>query len=297
LIVEKIMGLTASQLAAALDAISEDIENAANHFQQYVHTDDEWVLGNCRWGIELAYSKLMVLCEVLQLPMLHAEIVNTLKSASGALCDSKDDPDGEPHLKWAGPARRFHQTLQAIFLTESSQTVTKDLEAIVRDSLYTIVDTRIYGSTPQNETDVHARIEGIIRCVFPDTLHKPALHKPIKNFEPDSGIPSISTIIEYKFLSDRSQIGPVADQILADTRGYTSDMWKAFLYVIYETERFRPETEWRQLLRECGSADNVSAVVLSGATVLTQRRKRRRVSGWKMKNSTQADPPGEALKK
>jgi hypothetical protein len=291
------MPLTKVQLAAALDTISEDIEKASNHFQHYVHTDDEWALGNCRWGIELAYSKLLILCEVLQLPMLHAEIIDTLKSARVDLTEGDDDPDGESHLKWAGPARRFHQSLQAIFLTESSQTVTKDLEAIIRDSLYTIADPRIYGSTPQNETDVHARIEGIIRCVFPDTLHKPALSKPIKNFEPDSGIPSISTIIEYKFLSGRNQIGPVADQILADTRGYTSDMWKAFLYVIYETERFRPEAEWRQLLRDCGSADNVSAIVLSGATVLTQSRKRRRAAAREIKNGMQMGPSGERRKK
>ena len=66
------MPLTKVQLAAALDTISEDIEKASNHFQHYVHTDDEWALGNCRWGIELAYSKLLILCEVLQLPMLHA---------------------------------------------------------------------------------------------------------------------------------------------------------------------------------------------------------------------------------
>jgi hypothetical protein len=122
----------------------------------------------------------------------------------------------------------------------------------------------------------------------PDTLHKPALTKPIKNFEPDTGIPSIKTIVEYKFLSDRSQVGPVADQILADTRGYTSDKWKAFLYVIYETERFKREAEWRQLLRACGNAESVSAIVLSGASVNSECPKRPKTAVRRISKAAQA---------
>jgi hypothetical protein len=267
--------LSTQQLAVALDAISEDIEKADNSYDEHIHIGDEWTLGSAEWRLELAYSKLLVLCEALQLPMLRAEIAETIKTAKADLTASVRDPDGEFHLKWGGPARRFHQTLQSIFLTETSQTVTKDLEAIIRDSLYVIVDPEIYGTAPQNEADVHRRIQGIVRCVFPDLLNKPPLSKPIKNFEPDTGIPSIKTVIEYKFLSDRSQVGPVADEILADTRGYTSDKWNSFLYVIYETERFRPEVQWRQLLRECGNAENVSAIVLSGAGVARTSNRRK----------------------
>jgi hypothetical protein len=266
------MELTTQQLAAALDAISEDIEKAASAYQESVYREDPWSFGTATWTIELAYTKLSALCELLQLPKLHAEIAATLKAAKPNFGEEDTDPDGESHLKWAAPARRYHRTLQSIFLTESSQTVTKDLEAIVRGSLYVITDATVYGKAPQNENDVHVRIQSILRCVFPDLLTKPALSKPIKNFIPDTGIPSIRTVIEYKFVNDRSDVAPVADQILADTRGYTSDRWKYFLYVIYETKRFKPEAEWRQLLRECGNAENVSAVVLSGNSI--KRRKK-----------------------
>ena len=268
--------LTTAQLAAALDAISEDIEKADSAFEGHLYTDDSWSLGSSEWRIHLAFSKLLVLCEVLHLPKLYDDIAQTLKLAEADWSASVKDPEGDLHLKWGGPARRYHQTLQSIFLTESSQTVTKDLEAIVRDSLYVITDKRIYGSAPKSEDDVHLRLEGILRCVFPDLLRKPSLSKPIKNFVPDTGIPSIKTIIEYKFVSDRTQVSAIADEILADTRGYTAEKWKAFLYVIYETERFRPEAEWRQLLRECGNAENVSAIVLSGASVRRGRYGRRK---------------------
>lgn len=270
------MNLSTPQLAAALDAISENIAKARNAFDEYVYMNHEWELSSSEWHLELAYAKLLVLSEVLQLPRLHAEIADTLKMAKGDLSAGDRDPAGELNLKWSGPASRYHLTLQSIFLTESSQTVTKDLETIIRGSLYVITNPKIYGFPPQNEADVHNRVQGILQCIFPDLLNKPPLAKPIKNFEPDTGIPSINTIIEYKFVGDRNQVGPTADQILADTRGYSSDKWKSFLYVIYETERFKAETEWRQLLRECGNAENVTAIVLSGDSIKKQKRNKKK---------------------
>jgi len=66
----------------------------------------------------------------------------------------------------------------------------------------------------------------------------------------------------------------VADQVLADTRGYTSREWNSFIYVIYETERFRSESQWRQFLRECAVESNATIVVMSGHPVDRAARKR-----------------------
>ena len=56
----------------------------------------------------------------------------------------------------------------------------------------------------------------------------------------------------------------MADEILADTRGYVSADWDTFVYVIYETHRFRTETEWNEFLKACGTAVNTRAIVLCG---------------------------------
>ena len=104
----------------------------------------------------------------------------------------------------------------------------------------------------------------MLRCVFPDLKHKPTLSKPIKNFEPDTGLASIGTLIEYKFISRPEQVGSIADQILADTRGYVHPEWRSFVYVIYETQRIKPEAEWSLLLTSSGVTENTSVIVLSG---------------------------------
>jgi hypothetical protein len=121
---------------------------------------------------------------------------------------------------------------------------------------------------PEKEAHVHDRIEAILKCHFADLKRKPSLSKPIKNFEPDTGIPSSKTLIEYKFVSTKPEAKVVVDQILADTSGYRSPHWKNLLFVIYETHRVMPEEEWASLLKECELGSNYDIIVLSGDTKL-----------------------------
>jgi hypothetical protein len=110
------------------------------------------------------------------------------------------------------------------------RTVTRDLIDILRATQYAITDKTCFGHVPQNEADVHRRIEAVLRCVFPrDVIHKPAISKPIKNFEPDTGLPTTRTLIEYKFIGTDKEAKRVADEILADTRAYTSKDWDQFV--------------------------------------------------------------------
>jgi len=274
------MKISIQQLAAALDTVSEHISKADSAFEDYANTGDEWAQGSADWYAKQAYATLIALCEAWEMPALRRDIEEALKEAANqGFLTTDRTPDGDPYMKALGPARRYHSVLQAVFGTEPSRTVTKDLEAILRETTYAITDTVVFGRAPMSEEDVHRRIEVVLRCIFPDLLHKPRLTKAIKNFEPDSGIPSIATLIEYKFISDRARVNTVADEVLADTRGYTHKDWKAFIYVIYETERFRPESQWRQLLRECDAAVNTTVIVLTGNAI--RRRRASRVTAAK----------------
>ncbi|MDZ7722878.1 MAG: hypothetical protein U5R06_08730 [candidate division KSB1 bacterium] len=149
-------------------------------------------------------------------------------------------------------------------MIDSTTIVNKDILEIIRNIHYVITDTKVFHGKPRYESDVHQRIESILKCVFPDLKHKPTLTKQIKNFEPDTGIQSINTLIEYKYLSRSENVSRIADEVLADTRGYTSPEWKRFIYVIYETSRIRPESEWNLFLRQSKIPKNTCIVVLSG---------------------------------
>lgn len=269
------MALHPQQVAAALDIIAGRIGSAESAFDHSFHgaIDAEMAAD---WNLQIAYTQLLTLVEAQELPQLRADIARDLEAARAeGLLTSACDLNGEPCLKWADPPRRYVSGLRATYVHEPSRTVTKDVESILRAATYPLCDPNLFDSPPPDEATVHRRIEGILRCIFPVLLHKPRLVKPIKHFEPDTGIPAINTLIEYKYLSSPGQVTKMADEILADTRGYISKEWTSFIYVIYETARFRPENEWRQLLRECDIDSRTTVVVVQGESARRPRGRKR----------------------
>lgn len=198
--------------------------------------------------------------------------------------------DGEENSAVTSRILCFTHALAQLLPGDETTRVTKDLLQIIRDIHYPITDASMFGHPPSNEDEVHTRVEAILKCVFPDLKRKPTLTKQIKNFEPDTGIPSLQTLIEYKFLARKEDAGTVADEILADTRGYTSKEWNRFIYVIYETGRFKTESDWNQLLRESGVDGNTVAVVLCGEPTASKKPPRKRTRTTKTPAKVRSAP-------
>lgn len=249
----------------AIRIVKAQIAQADSYFEEWYTMDNEYK--DPSWLIEVCFIQLLAITEILTLEeirkMVQLEYVE-MKNSKEGFTAAKRDPEGEPYSAALSRIRRYVRALDAFFPKEDSTTVTKDLLQIIRDIHYVITDEALFQSVPSCENDIQLRIEGILKCVFPDLKHKPALTKLIKNFEPDTGIPSLETLIEYKFLSKKVDVPLIADQILADTRGYTSRDWNRFLYVIYETNRFRTEKDWNLFLEQSGVPKNTTVVVLSG---------------------------------
>lgn len=173
-------------------------------------------------------------------------------------------PWGEATSFWADRLRQYVRAINTTFGTASFSSVTKDLIGILRATQYSITDRSCFQSPPSDEAELHARIEAVLRCVFPDLRRKPPIGKPIKNFEPDTGLPSVQTLIEYKFASSTDDVKRIADEVLADTRGYASKDWTRFVYVIYETKRLKSEVQWVELLKSSEVTESTQIIVLPG---------------------------------
>lgn len=264
----------------------ENIESAILLLKNRITQADSQLEDWCRigedfmdpsWAIESCFVSLLAITEAFGLEELrkiaHLEYLDIKnKKGFGA---TEATPDGDPYSPVLSHIRRFLEILESFCPSESQTKVTKDLMQIIRDAQYVITDKRLFGTTPGNEADVHLRMEGILKCVFSDLKHKPTLTKQIKNFEPDTGIPSIETLIEYKFLSRKEDVPVIADQLLADTRGYISNDWKRFLYVIYETHRFKSEKDWKQLFSQSQIKENTAIIVLCGEPPKFKKKVRR----------------------
>lgn len=279
-------------------SIVDDLKNARSRAQGVF--DDWWMdrypdynnESNVSWHIETAFLKLLVATEALGLQALKGMIIADMSEAKASKKGFAQQAMGpeEPYSIWLARLSQHLAALQTL-VSDQGLSITKDLSEILRATLYSITDLSLFPGPPSSEDDVHRRIEGVLKCVFPDLRHKPRLTKPIKNFEPDTGLPSIGTLIEYKFLSHRNQVSVIADQVLADTRGYAHKDWHTFLYVIYEARRIKPEFEWNLLLRECNVPESTSLIVLSGEPPASRRRGTLAKGSSRDKPSTRARRP------
>ena len=273
---------TSNSSSLPLSAIKELLNKANSSFDETIYLSNDYCdepLMIAEYYMEKAFINTLIFLETKGLLRAYDKInALFLKAQKEGFTKSKVGID-EPYLVWSG---ELHMYLDALSISQniipSTMTISKDLESILRDSLYSITNPNIFDSPPLNEKEVHNRIEGVLECVFPDLRHKPPLTKPIKNFEPDTGLPSLRVLIEYKFISNQKEAKLASDQILADTRGYLSKDWDSFIYVIYETHRVKPESKWKQHLNECGVDKNTSVIVLCG-----EASKQKRISKTKKK--------------
>lgn len=213
------MDKIADSLAVIRGLLSEAERYVDIPFRGKAHEED-LLIG---YNIESAFIHILVLLEVKGLQKTYDELKTLFEKARKEGFSKSQMGIEEPYLVWADVLRTY---LNAIGISYNelrpTTSITTELVSIIKAAEYFITDKDIFKTSPSNEGEVHFRIEGLLRCVFPDLKHKPQLTKPIKNFEPDTGLPSVRTLIEYKFVSNEEDVKRVSDELLTDTRGYTS---------------------------------------------------------------------------
>lgn len=254
------------ECSLAIEAIETSIREAQRYCDKYHHEgQDDNEFDSFKYYVERAFIELLVLADRLQLTETYRMAKTYFKQAKKDGFGKTDMYEGDVYPHWTGRIRLIADAIASAYgLARTAQTEMTDLKAMLKRAVYTICDPTLFGRQPASEADVHARLEGILRCQYPDLTSKPSLAKPIKNFIPDTGLPSARTLIEYKFISNKAEAKRVADEILADASGYRSRDWHSLLFVIYETRRVKPEEEWRQLLQACELLEGFDAIVLSG---------------------------------
>jgi hypothetical protein len=249
----------------SLNPVAEILASIRDTLDKAQNASDRGEGEGAEYMVERAFVQMRFLLEAAALPkaldiLRQMEITAKENYAKTAISEEY----GEPYLFWSSALYQHVAALEALFGEPKAGTVTKDVIQILRETQYSITDRACFAQPPKDEKEVHVRIEAVLRCVFPDLLSKPRVTKQIKHFEPDTGLPAIRTLIEYKFISTAEAAKRISDEVLADTRGYVSKEWDKFIYVIYETKRIKPEKQWNQLLRSSGVGSNTSIIVIHG---------------------------------
>jgi hypothetical protein len=256
--------LQPERIEAMLDAIRDDLGKAdgiVNGWDQTGPQGDEAQLVS--YYVENAFIGTLVLLESLEL-LESFRLVKALNSRARKDYAKVHDYEGDLYLVWPEKLRHFIGALKRTSGKLDSNTVTRDVIELLRACEYVITDRKVFSTLPTSELDVHTRIEGILRAVFQDVRTKPNIDKPIKNFQPDTGLPSVKTLIEYKYVKTKADVKRVSDELLADTRGYVSKEWNQIICVVYETGRIESERKWKLHLRDCGLMETVDIIVIRG---------------------------------
>jgi hypothetical protein len=257
-----------------LNPVSEILDSIRTTLSQAQNASDRGD-DDAEYLVERAFVAARLLLEAAGLFQALNTLRETQEKAQKNYAESAySDVIGEPYLIWSSHLYHYLVSISVLFGEPKAGTVSKEIVEILRATQYSITDPKCFPLPPQNETDVHVRIEAVLRCIFPDLLTKPRVTKQIKHFEPDTGLPSIRTLIEYKFISTSEDARRISDELLADTRGYVSKEWDKVIYVIYETKRVKPEKQWNQLLRSSDVGSNTSIVVIHGEQPATRRTNR-----------------------
>ena len=82
-----------------------------------------------------------------------------------------------------------------------------------------------------NENDLDKLIEAFLIPLYPNINSNPALILPEGYRQPDSSIPSLNLLIEYKFINKKTDLRNIIDEIQADIRNYAQEPWQ-YLYVV-----------------------------------------------------------------
>ena len=175
--------------------------------------------------IEHAFIELLVLLDSEGLERTYndvKEIFNKAKTGRGGLSHSLMGEE-DPYLVWPGIISNYLTAVANINnIRDDNNIIQQNLLDSIRHSIYSITDNNVFANPPQNEKEVHYRIESILKCYYPDLIHAPSLSKPIKNFIPDTGIPSLKVLIEYKYISNANEAKRIVDELLTDTQAYKS---------------------------------------------------------------------------
>lgn len=218
-------------------------------------------------SIEQACLRMIVLLE--QYADKHSTLIDEARSL---LQSVKADPlkvrvlMGEVFLTWPWRLRELSDTFRNMHFKQEKKAGTDItlLLDVIANAEYYITNPRIFRDMPRSEVDIHVRIEGLIKCLYPDVLTKPRMSKPIKSFEPDTGIPSLKTLIEYKYIKSSDEGKKILDEILADIGGYQTDEYDIFIFVLYETHRLFPLSDWIRAIEESKPPNRIEIVLIKG---------------------------------
>ncbi len=200
------------------------------------------------WDEKVFEHRLKRLHRILRLVLDAADLSNALRQFDEAWGEFTDITEThwlhEVDSLASDPLQLLKDTIDGIrVLVGAGQSPIQRAETI---RLRALLDATAYlvrrrNANPSKESDIQSVMDEYLdACFLGDYVKKPQIPGFTKNFNADGGVRSLATAIEFKFVSNETELKQAVSGIIEDTAGYKgSKDWTTFYSVIYLTEPFK----------------------------------------------------------
>ena len=116
---------------------------------------------------------------------------------------------------------------------------------------------------PNDEKAVQDIMWIMLRSQFDRVEREETLPKfGVKNYRPDFGIPDLQVLIEAKFISEKTQVSKIQEEVLADIPGYLSGSsgYNSLITFVYDSAHKLRDT--RSFIEDIRSVDGIIDVII-----------------------------------
>lgn len=223
--------------------------------------DDRYEIATDALGfhIERAFRAIGALAERLGIHSIARE-TSTARMQRSKLQATSRPYDGEIFSEALSHAHSCFAPLQAI---TNAQAITA--QAVLKNIISkTAVILNDKGLVPKNESEVRNTVLDICRYSFPDAIKEVGIPKILKHYRGDLGVPSLRTMVEFKFIDSTAEMKAALDGVYADMKGYRHPDWDTFYGVFYMTGPYYVQEDVQREFEFVGADRSWTPIVVQG---------------------------------
>lgn len=254
-----------------LDRIRIAVRKASNEWEsRFVieespdssNADEEYV----EYLVRIAYLSLLAFLDKYKMKEVSKYLVNlwTIKHSDNLLEGHFSNFADEPLLTATGTLWEVISGIENVVHKTKEEEPLKH-EVRIKTLLERIPEAAFrLGINFEQESDLDKIAEALLIPIFPDINSNPSLTISESFRSPDSAIPSISTLLEYKFIKSKTAVCKIVDEMQADIRNYAQEPWKNLLFVVGQDAPYANEERIRAvLLKEPSTFLEIDVIVIT----------------------------------
>lgn len=212
--------------------------------------------------IRKAYISLLVYLDMRNLPSLSKYLTAKWGNMENDLLATDVTPyNGDIYVLSTDLLLEIANSISTVLINSDPNNTCNDI-AVVLSRLH--LSANKLNFSINNEKDLDKLAESFLFPIYPDLDPNPSISPGHSYRNPDTSIPSLGTLIEYKYLPNRESFSSIIDQMQADVRNYAQKPWEHLVFVIGQNRPYvTSEQVDKVILKEPTTFKSIKNIVVT----------------------------------